>query len=745
MADTLTQKLDKNKNKPKQLVRNAAGQLVEASSSNINNISANQGLQAPALSPMDAASRGAGPDSAKMIGTPAQQQGAATMATADQANLADVMRRAQERRQASQQEQGKLDKSQTLQSLLSYGDSVQSLIEKKFNDIAVQQQEQLTLQEGATEGLSPEQTQALSLIQQGNMQGFADWAKATGSTFNAEDVSKYFQDADDMLAQLTAGGVENSVTMDDSFASSLGFKDMQELNDALGFDASGMSVGQFQTQIDAMVAEEYGEVDRLREVASNPNASAAERAAAREELRAKGAIGEITASSDMEALDDAIAEADEVEFNGQKVALDELLSDEYISGLVSSYYNNPESQEELKKNQPEFAEFLDKQQELLAPLTAELEGKAVEFADTKAFNEGLKTSPSGASFSDEMMQILAPGYNPNSTEKLDLSKAPLLDIIHNPNKYGDINGIQLAADLEQLSQLNPKLVQHLNTLSPQKLAQLGVGQEGSTWSKYMERAELHSTLDSIPDTDSDRLLNAFFGAGLDDMQKKYKEAAGLEAVGLAPNPFKSLLDPDGDGIITTEGLKERLLDWASVPDARKLKKDSKWKSHPNAIMEDISNFMKPLENQEDMLKQDVNRTLSGLFGELAQDGYISKEDIAAKSKELALPKNASAVIELFSTTRDSGVIEALEPIVMEHLKGRQESKKQKEDIAIKTAENKQLQGTLEFLKRQAKEGKNYRDAYDTLSPEAKKLFDQHLFTLPGKERNALLKELRNEK
>jgi len=126
-------------------------------------------------------------------------------------------------------------------------------------------------------------------------------------------------------------------------------------------EASTLTVGELQKKVNALLEADYDRVDELTRVANDPFYPESLRKAAQAELRNLSSVGVVATESDFNKLNEAVQSADMIEVAGKTYTVDELLSDEQLTVLISSYLEDPESDysKDLLKDFPALVEFIN--------------------------------------------------------------------------------------------------------------------------------------------------------------------------------------------------------------------------------------------------------------------------------------------------------------------------------------------------------------------------------------------------
>lgn len=474
-TNTVQAKVAKSLDKKKKQIRLGGGQLATTNEAELQQLSADKGLQASPITPVGAAATGASPDSVKMAGT-GQQKAAALQTTTDTSSvLSDVQRRRQARTDATADEAALLEKKKKYEQLGGVADSVENLVQSYMAVPAEGAAPEVTTTVQGAEGLSEDQ--------QGWLAELSNPGPDTNiNELRAKLVNSGVSDPDSYLQQK---GVEGSI----QDASTVTLANMTDLTETVGMDVNelsgllGLSPEEtgaltpetLEAKINQLQAEEYAELDRLQGIISDPGSSPAEKAEARRLLRDKGATGITTAESEIDNIEAEIREGKMISFGGEEIAVEDLLSDEHISDLAEEYQaGTPEQQEAFRKKYgDDFPDLIDAHAEAFKEAATIREEQKEEFQtiqDTKESvlnNTNLDPETLGNIFGGEWDKALS--------ELPDYDSIPFMKVLmdkkwqkNNPEEWSN-----LQSNIKNAASLNPEIAKELAGLSHDELRSLG--------------------------------------------------------------------------------------------------------------------------------------------------------------------------------------------------------------------------------------------------------------------------------
>lgn len=494
-----------------------SGNLAQSSSEELAALS---GRSAAPSSPMETGVIGGNPDQAKMAKTPNQQTSAIRQAIQGTNDLNTAQRQKQVSGQASEGQQSQLDKANQLKGL----NSLESRVSNLTNQLIAENS-----QTGQVAGLTADSTDAetkalLDRIKTNPADTAAILAlnKKLGksdanSMLTADQILSQFGDTESLIAKQVGDNVGQALTAGKLPIQDMGFNSPAELAGALGIDEqalTGMSIPDLIKQINQVVQTEFQTTSALQSKANDLRLGAAERAEARKQLRDMGAIGVTSAESDIDKLADQIADADQVEFMGKKVAVGDLLGNEYMSGVVANYLDglddttgipNSEFSKELEKTQPELVSFIKKNKTALDAAKSQISSSVKALADQQVKNQAIGTSSTGEKLSDDIMKKMFPDWGSMRDAPYDTSKYPLLSILKDPNTTG-AQANSLVKFANETSTKWPEMVNELSSMSRSQLAALGALGDTNAYNKFASAMDEASKIRSMKNPDDMAVL-----------------------------------------------------------------------------------------------------------------------------------------------------------------------------------------------------------------------------------------------
>lgn len=491
-------------------------------------------LQAP-TSPMQAAVLGADPNAAKMAGTKAQKTPALQAAI----NNTDSLQRAQtlqsNRTQATSGEQAEIAKATDAQQLGSLQSRVQQLAQQQLQTGVQNATQNTNLGPLATNQSANVQSALSTLTTNPNDQN----ALATLSTSLGHQVTQ-----DDITALLGGnqgvagvGGAAVAAGVNPNLTGGQLPPDLQkQATSLLGHDVSGMTMDQLIQGINSEIESQYNQVGQLQSRLNDPSTGAAERAEIRGQLQDLGAVGITASESAVDKLADGLQKAETIHFNGQDVPLDQLLSSDYVSGLVSSYLQDPTGDfaKQLKTQEPDLAKMIDQYKPALEAAVGGLGAGVPQFAQTQLNNQKLSKIDLGngqsAQLSDDIMKQLTPNWGQFNGQAIDPNSSGVLGYLQNTGS-SSANKSAVVSNLNALAAANPQFVSDIANWSQADVQKYLVNDKDRVGALVNQYTAVKG-IDPNSPSSSNQIAQALGFNDATDMQSQVAEATTRNKSGL---------------------------------------------------------------------------------------------------------------------------------------------------------------------------------------------------------------------
>jgi hypothetical protein len=376
--------------------------VVEKEPVKLSDVAAQQNQNTP-ISPSGAAAlQDTTAKQQDMAGTPAQTAAALEDTRRKEApsTLSQAERYAQPTAPSGTLAQEAKDKALTLQQLGPVRSRVQALIEQRLQSAQTATSE-LGINQEAIEGIQDldkrqetEQafTQYLANPTESNLQTIYD----TVGSSALEDIATYFQGVPESIKQAIAPQIVGNATVADLSLEELGTS-IPELASTLQVDEAtlqGMSLNDLNSEIDALQAAELSNTDQATAILYSPTSTPQQRQAAIATLRQLGVAGIPGAEQAVERVQQQINDAQTIEIAGRELSLEEALSDEGISALVTqaSYDDNILNKLKEDPRYADLANWISENKNALMSLATEYEGEAQDFLKVQDEWQQVKTT-----------------------------------------------------------------------------------------------------------------------------------------------------------------------------------------------------------------------------------------------------------------------------------------------------------------------------------------------------------------
>jgi hypothetical protein len=377
-----------------------------------------QGVFTP-VTPQAVAAAGGTEQQAAMAGTPAQKAPVLDKAVKPQDSLATQQRQTPAPAAPDQAAKTATEKVDRLQQLGSLGSRVQSLIEQRVT-AQTQQTATQTVNEDALKtqfANDPTKLAAARAALQTYLTGgktedqLAQVAGAVGADRLAGGgLASYFTDGTAAVGAAAASNAAAAPTLGQLDLAGAGI-DPAQLAQDLGVTPealAAMSPTDLQSAVKAVEDRELSSVDALKAEAAS--ASPNRRAQILADLQRLDATGQAAAEVAAKGLQDQIAQAGQVTFNGKSFAVEDLLKSDEISTTIKNAAASEQSLAELRKTEPALAQWITDNKSAIAAVAGEMGVAAEQFGKTQESAQALRDS-----YGDALKTLLPDGVPSNIT------------------------------------------------------------------------------------------------------------------------------------------------------------------------------------------------------------------------------------------------------------------------------------------------------------------------------------------
>lgn len=528
MAEGLIDRL--RKNRPLIRPRGFSSVLQEATQEDLQSLAAQSGLPSTPVTPVGAESIGAGPNQAKMAGTPAQVRSAVQLSIRPEQDYLTAQRRQQVRQVATEEEISNISRAQRIEGLGSLGERVETLTRNLLTQPATPTQTQLMINQSALSSLIPEgpdrdrAQELLTKLGQNNISN--EELVELANKFNIteikdlptlkETLSNQFLTTAEQIGTVLSTTLPDTINISQLTSSdleSLGFSSLSDLASVLQVsetELSTMTLRDLQNLVGKEQLEDFSKVANAQRLLADINTPKPLREKALQELRELGGVGLRVAESQVKKIVDSVQEASTVKFGGKEVKIEDLLSDKYLKGLINSYFRDPEAQRILKEKEPEFAAWIDENNKVLSIISSNVSKRQQDFADIQIYNMKLKDTPAGA-ISETAMKAIYTDYGKLKASRYE---PPAFLKRLKENKVPASAALDLINTINTIAEIDPIYVKDLAELTDEEYDALKLNSQEviNNYRNYVE------TLYNIDDVSDDRLLDVLTGGELSQEQ-----------------------------------------------------------------------------------------------------------------------------------------------------------------------------------------------------------------------------------
>jgi hypothetical protein len=557
--------------------------LAQQSSSEL---AASKGLQVPPVTASGMGAIGGTPQQQAMAGTPLQKQSAIAAATKVAAPTGESqLEQAKTLRGpsvASVEDEAKKRKAAGFASAMgTFGDKATELVEGALTGLvaatgpAVAVEDTAPIVANITDPATKEKVTALltklastALSPADRVQAEADLNaelnRTPASILTAEQKTTLYKSATGTVAsfagkQLAAAkGPDTKLTVEDF---SLLGTTVEELSALTGLSAdqiTNMSVSDLQNTLSTVGQQQFGETQAVQAGMASGLLSSTERAALRDTLRSMEETGVAGAESQFVSVLRDIDEGTTVDIGGKSYSVEEILSEETLTGILTDYFNDPKSKSSLllAKSEPGLVAWANKNSEGLKTLIAASGKTSAELGqiqkDAKAAygtlgeqQPGLLASLTGTDLSK--IQTAVPTKDPTTGLWSVAGKA--LPLVVQSVMNAPVNQqAQMSTSLATLSEAVGS--EELKTYTPEQIAALQLDKITGKWSQYANAVQEANTAANLtkPEAQLDAVVE---GYDIADINNAVSNASLYSALGFDSGNLASF-DTNKDGVFNND-------------------------------------------------------------------------------------------------------------------------------------------------------------------------------------------------
>lgn len=329
----------------------------------------------------------------------------------------------------------------------------------------------------------------------------------------------------------------------------------EELAELLGIEPTvidTMDIASLDEAVKGVQAQgvDVAEVERA---AQDTSLGAAERAAMREASREQSTTGFAAEEAQLEDLGHSLESAETIDFGGQKYTVQQLLSDDTISKVLSDYLTNPDSEQSKRLAADPAAKgllaFANRYRTVLSNAVSDVVKAIQGHKDIVSYNQKLAEVAPGITIPNNVMKILYPAWGTSNVGKYEskgIVKALKGMSPEDVQKYSAQLGEMFA-----MASTDKKAASAIGQFDSAKLLKFITpdGHGGTPMSRMGNNVKAKEDLESKKGN-VDALVDLYFGAGSSaNIQQLVQGNEASRLLGLGVGGDLLLLDSNKDGKI----------------------------------------------------------------------------------------------------------------------------------------------------------------------------------------------------
>lgn len=334
----------------------------------------------------------------------------------------------------------------------------------------------------------------------------------------------------------------------------------EELASLLGLDPTfidKMSLTDLDEAVKASVNTGPASTAQVQAASQDANLGAAERASLREQSIEQSTTGQAASEAQLLDLGRSLENADTVAFGGKNYTIEELLSDENISKLVSDYLTNPASETSKQlQDDPNAAgllSFINKYKQVLSDAATTVGTATAENTGIQKYNASLQNMVPGVKIPDSLLK----GIYGDKWGSLQAAKLAPTGFIKTLAQLSPAERQQWSGPMSeffQIAEQDPVVAKSLNKMTAQSMRKFfSPGTSGTT--PFSDMMKARDTLAAVKhfkeENNIDALVNMYFGnnGGSAQVWNLVKENMKNHVLGKPYDPAINVFDPKHIGYI----------------------------------------------------------------------------------------------------------------------------------------------------------------------------------------------------
>ena len=358
-------------------------------------------------------------------------------------------------------------------------------------------------------------------------------------------------------AVAAAKGPDSKLTVSDIQMLGTSIEELSSLTGLSGDEIGNMSIADLQNVLSTAGQQQFGETQAVQAGMASGLLSSTERAALRDTLRSLEETGVAGAESQYTSLLKDIDEGATVNIGGQSYSIEEILNEETMAGILTDYFNDPNSKQSklLAAEEPDLVKWANENSDGIKGLIAQSASASGELKDIQtqakaAFGTlgtqqaGLLNELTGIDLSK--IQTSVPVKDDNNQWTVDGKVFPpsVQAIMNAPvNKQG-----LMSTNLAALSEVvGPE---DLKSYTPEQIAKLELDKLTGKWATYANAVKDANTQANLTQPE-DQLDAIAEGYDISDINDAVSDMSLYAALGYDTGNL-STFDANKDGVFNSE-------------------------------------------------------------------------------------------------------------------------------------------------------------------------------------------------
>lgn len=169
----------------------------------------------------------------------------------------------------------------------------------------------------------------------------------------------------------------------------LGLADVAPLLGLKDADLKKLTVSELKTKLNALIEQDYNQVDSLSRIANDPFYPENVRKLAQTQLAELSSVGVMATEAEVDRLNKEIQAGEVINVGGKDYTIEELLQDDNLNSIITGYFEDEDYAKEVTEDLPGLAQFIERNRTVLKEASTKLATNIKDLANVQTENAKL--------------------------------------------------------------------------------------------------------------------------------------------------------------------------------------------------------------------------------------------------------------------------------------------------------------------------------------------------------------------